>query len=532
MDKEEKIEYVSIVNYTTSEFIKRFGGKENIIGEKIRKTTNYFKLDSKLLHSDPYNNSSTYEIPFEVVELLNCMIKAYEISLTRVERFPCKKGEFKIDIINNNNKEIIGEIEKLPDYIKYLVKRSSSYKYNYKLKDLSKIFSEKLATIFSIIFSKSNVEAGNVVEDIVKGIDLWIFLYFDNYIGIQYANKNNIPILNYDENKNFNCKNNSEYAIEYSLKNAFNVILEARDVLFNRGRNNIKLKSDKNQFSLDELSNLKNSVNTDCYKKDKEFDGEKLKRVFKNIKSKNNEKLNNKINDIINKIDNKEIQSKESLYRNIALVDKEHLNEYTIEDRQIARKIYGKFLSYTFRNYKELYEIEKPKNKIDLNNLKSSYIEYDEILFKIRVILTNLFLEYTDKRCAYLVQNSQKFIEGKKISIKYENIENQDNILMYIVYQENIFNKLIEEIEKLYSKRIENSILNRKIEEILLKYSKIIREKLKNEEKDFIEKSKLEGNYNNIHRLIKDLIGEMTYERIKNEYKKEQIESISEFKNK
>lgn len=516
--------YNNNLNYTTSEFIKKFGGKSNIIGEKIRLTSDYFKIDAGLLHSDPYNPSSSYEIPFEVAELLNCMIKIYERSIVRRKKFP-SKGQLKLDAVTNYNKEIIELIENLPDYIKYIIKENSTYKYNYKILELSDILLDRLSLLLTIVFSRSNVSSGNVMSELIKSIDSWIDSYFEYYLATENLNLKESMFINIDEDNEFNFERNSKYSIEYVLKNSFNKILKEVDLRFYNNSKNIKIDSENYGYKLDykrekRIANELKKYNLNEKELSYSNDFSEFKKILERTDCDENKKLN-KI--IIEKIDNKEFEKIEQLHKFI--VDNEN-------DKEEYREIYEKFLEVKLGDINRAKNIDRLYKRISNNaNQTENYI-FNKYREDIKELLHYFSVVYGKNiETAYKIGEKKYAKQVKDDIIEYNKDISGINILKYLL--DNNTNKFLSFTkEKMKLEKNRCSIdFDKEISELYYKYIDIIMKSLLSKKSDFIENT-IKSNSCDVKNIINDALGEIIFSRLKKEYNENEIETETKFSKK
>lgn len=480
-------------NYTIKDFIEEFGGKENETGEKIRKTLDYFKIDRGFFHNDKNNNSTRYDIPYEFADLLNCMIKAYELSITKGKKFPKNKKTLKMDEIINYNKKLFDEIEKLPDYIKYDIKKDSSYKYNYKFNELSKILIEKLSVLFSIVMLRSNVEAGNILEELIKNIDILICRYFDDYIFKKYLMDENIMQINLDEDFNINFKNRSKYSLESVLKNAFD---------------DLKIKWEYKSRKTIEKNKL-DVIEYDIeYTKNKNIFGFKDYMLNINLKNNNND-LDSEINNIFRDIDKGIINDNKSLYRYISNLD----NEY------VKRKLHKQFLLYLLSlDENEVISIEKYykefKNNIKLLSFRNNYNKEIFIINVLQHFHKEMFLIVDENK--YNIEIDENLMNRCKKNF-LKNCENnvQKNLIrVFVEYNlEDIF-----EFSCGYSDMLIKGKGEKDIGRLYKEYIDLLLPKLIELEKEFVNDLNQNGSQVEIERILNNALGEMMFSRLRKEY--------------
>lgn len=201
-------------DYTKDEFINKYDIKKYDFKNDIETFLNYFNLDKERLKRDS-NEEGNYEIPYEISDLLSLMFKNFKDSPFYDKRYNLntKNTDFTLNYIN----KILSEIETLPDYLKYNIKKNPSYLFNFSLNELIPILIDKFTTLFVLIGSRSDVSAGNQLIELIRQLDKWI----DNYcLHDQLVNSNqesNIPALDIDDLGNIHLHAKYDYNIDSVL---------------------------------------------------------------------------------------------------------------------------------------------------------------------------------------------------------------------------------------------------------------------------------------------------------------------------
>ncbi|EHJ01897.1 hypothetical protein CDLVIII_5415 [Clostridium sp. DL-VIII] len=201
-------------DYTKDEFIKKYDIKEYDFKNDIEKFLDYFYLDKERLKRDS-NKEGNYEIPYEISDLLSLMFKNFKNSPFYDKRYnlDTKNTDFTLNYID----KILSEIENLPDYLKYNIKKNPSYLFNKNLKELIPILIDKFTALFVLIASKSHVSAGNQLKELIKQLDNWINNYCLHDQMMKSYENYDIPILDIDDLQNIHLHDKYNYDIDSVL---------------------------------------------------------------------------------------------------------------------------------------------------------------------------------------------------------------------------------------------------------------------------------------------------------------------------
>ena len=180
------------IDYTKDEFIKKYSIKKNDFKNDISTFLNYFYLDKENLKRDS-NEEGNYEIPYEIGDLLSLMFKNFKNSPFYDKRYnlDTKNTELTLNYIN----QILSEVENLPDYLKYTIKKNPTYSFNSNLNEIIPILINKFTALLVLIGSKSTVSAGNQLLQLIKELDMWIDNYCLTNLMSELAQASNIQMV-------------------------------------------------------------------------------------------------------------------------------------------------------------------------------------------------------------------------------------------------------------------------------------------------------------------------------------------------
>ncbi|NRT78406.1 hypothetical protein [Clostridium beijerinckii] len=183
-------------NYTKDEFISKYHIKKNDFKNDIETFLNYFDIDKERLKRDS-NEEGNYEIPYEISDLLSLMFTYFKDSPFYDKRYNLntKNTDFTLNYVN----KILSEIETLPDYLKYNIKKNPSYLFNLNLSQIIPILIDKFTALLVLIGSRSDVSAGNQLVKLTKELDKWINNYCLHDQMLELNKNSKIPILNIDD---------------------------------------------------------------------------------------------------------------------------------------------------------------------------------------------------------------------------------------------------------------------------------------------------------------------------------------------
>lgn len=207
------------IDYTKDEFIKKYSIKKNDFKNDISTFLNYFYLDKEILKRDS-NEEGNYEIPYEIGDLLSLMFKNFKNSPFYDKRYnlDTKNTELTLNYIN----QILSEVENLPDYLKYTIKKNPTYSFNSNLNEIIPILINKFTALLVLIGSKSTVSAGNQLLQLIKELDMWIDNYcLSNHMS-ELAKASDIHILDIDDTGNLHPHGKYEYNIDTVLSSCLN----------------------------------------------------------------------------------------------------------------------------------------------------------------------------------------------------------------------------------------------------------------------------------------------------------------------
>ena len=167
------------INYDTAEFLELSQLKKKEFENGLDWLCKTYHFDKMYFKSRPYlsGRQSNIEIQYEVAPLLSLILEAN----AEKQVFKSTK-KHKITEITEFNKKQIDKIEKLPPYLKNLIKNETTYWQVYQMSSLLPMLIERFAMLFATIAHFEANLAQNMVGDIIKQLDDWIDnIFLHNY---------------------------------------------------------------------------------------------------------------------------------------------------------------------------------------------------------------------------------------------------------------------------------------------------------------------------------------------------------------
>lgn len=167
------------INYDTAEFLELSQLEKKKFENGLDWLCKTYHFDKMYFKSRPYLSSrqSNIEIQYEVAPLLSLILEAN----AEKQVFKSTK-KHKITEITEFNKKQIDKIEKLPPYLKNLIKNETTYWQVYQMSSLLPMLIERFAMLFATIAHFEANLAQNMVGDIIKQLDDWIDnIFLHNY---------------------------------------------------------------------------------------------------------------------------------------------------------------------------------------------------------------------------------------------------------------------------------------------------------------------------------------------------------------
>lgn len=250
------------INYSRKEFIKKY--KNSSISRYMFKTIlpkflNYFEIEKKDLKRENIEEAE-YEIQYDIADLLCLMLKNY--NQNPLYRINAKTSAIASSTISKYNNVIIDDIEKLPDYLKYFIKKNENFKFNYTLAKYMPILLDRLSLLFTTMSLYSNSNSGNILTDLIVTIDNLTDKYYTHASELEYNRKNtNINILNVGTLNSFNAQNDLGYSIDNILRETFKIYHRENNSKFYaampKDLNDEILNSSENNLTEPELDTLR-----------------------------------------------------------------------------------------------------------------------------------------------------------------------------------------------------------------------------------------------------------------------------------
>lgn len=167
------------INYDTAEFLELSQLEKKKFENGLDWLCKTYHFDKMYFKSRPYlsGRQSNIEIQYEVAPLLSLILEAN----AEKQVFKSTK-KHKITEITEFNKKQIDKIEKLPPYLKNLIKNETTYWQVYQMSSLLPMLIERFAMLFATIAHFEANLAQNMVGDIIKQLDDWIDnIFLHNY---------------------------------------------------------------------------------------------------------------------------------------------------------------------------------------------------------------------------------------------------------------------------------------------------------------------------------------------------------------
>lgn len=244
--------------YTSKEFCEKNDIKEEDFYLNIGSVLEYYNIDKKSVKCDEYNEWESeyfYKIPCLAEPIVALMVKTYGFNpLGYGKKRPRKDKEvdISIDKFIEYNKKLIKEIDKLPYYLRYEIKKSIFYTFNYRISYIIPVIIEKLSAILSKIIVDTNVDAGNMYTYLIEVLQSWIINYEED--------TKQLEGIKIDENKRI-------YSIEKGIEDICKQYIEYNSGFW-QNRDKVEYKDENDMiediyhYRLNELNkNAKESLN-------------------------------------------------------------------------------------------------------------------------------------------------------------------------------------------------------------------------------------------------------------------------------
>lgn len=167
------------INYDTAEFLELSQLSKKQFENGLDWLCKTYHFDKMYFKSRPNlsGRQSNIEIQYEMAPLLSLILNAN----ANKEIFKSEEKQKITEIVKFNEKQI-DEIEKLPPYLKNLIKNETTYWQVYQMSSLLPMLIERFAMLFATIAHFEANLAQNMVGDIIKQLDDWINnIFLHNY---------------------------------------------------------------------------------------------------------------------------------------------------------------------------------------------------------------------------------------------------------------------------------------------------------------------------------------------------------------
>ena len=332
------------IDYKLDEFRKKNKIGKTYFKNNITKYKNHFNINIEEIKN--FDEDTNYNIPFLAEPIMGIMFKNFKLNpLVDGRR---NKNNIDIDKLIQYNKKIFKDIDELPNDIKYNIKNTSTYEFNYILNEVIPIILDKMAILFSLIISGSRVSAGNSYIDLINSLDSWIMNFVNYSIELEEKQEkldnNEILRINISNYGKFNVEKSNTYIMDKILKDEYINNINKVDLL----KEKMKLVGTENLFEY-----------IDCKSNKKGIDKSKIDRE-KLIEWINNEEYN-KIYDYKNLLADREQYLQEFKSKlNIEKIDIDTLEcKKTKETLDIKEIIYDELekLQNEYSNYTDIVNV-------------------------------------------------------------------------------------------------------------------------------------------------------------------------------
>ncbi|MDN4762904.1 hypothetical protein QYP21_03045 [Clostridioides difficile] len=391
-----------LIDYKLSEFRKKNKIGDIYFKNNIESYIKHFNLNIEEIKNG--DEDTNYNIPFLAEPIMGVMFRNFKLNpLVDGRR---NKNNIPIDKLIEYNQKLFEDIEQLPIDMKYNLKRTSTYEFNYMLNEVIPVILDKMSILFSLLIFNSSVSAGNPYIDLIDSLDSWIVNFINYSIDLEEKNETindeSYIRINIDNYGGLNFEKDSTYIMDKILKDEY--ITNINKVILLKD----KLKKVGTQNLFDYI---------DCKANKKIIDKSKIDR----------EKIIKWINDI---------ENEDTYYYKNLLHNREIDLQFYKDDLSISKLDYYNKLDY----YQEQFTIDY-RNKIHmaLLDLEESYKEYkDKIDFIDKILKGNEYDMFY--KCLYA--KLKKIINSKEYSLAIkEEIDDIDFI-------ESEFNKLLDKLAK------------------------------------------------------------------------------------
>ena len=420
------------IDYKLEEFRKKNKITKTYFKNNVNKYKNHFDINVEEIKN--FDGESNYNIPFLAEPIMGLMFKNFKFNpLVDGRR---NKNNIPIERLIEYNKKIFEDIDRLPNDIKYNIKSTSTYEFNYVLNEAIPIILDKMSILFSLIISESSVSAGNPYRDLIDSLDSWIANFIEHSIELEKKQNEieneKILMVNIGTFGSVNFEKNSTYIMDKILKDEYVNNIKKVDLLKDRLKidgteslfeylectlkNNVIDKSKIDRGKLIKWINNEENNEVDNYESllsDRECYLEKFKSSLNidkisedSIEYKNEQIISNIKDTIISELEN--LQNECSDYREIVnTIDKIlHGENFDIHTIMLYNKIK---IIVNSKEYKLIVE----------QNFNASDQDYDKFDILIKKLAEDLWIEtYKDRyekvnKIKDIVDNKYKEFEDK-----------------------------------------------------------------------------------------------------------------------
>lgn len=405
---------------------------KNNFSKDIKKTTEILGIDPLTLRSS--KGTADFQIPILTEPLLKIMME------TCRENPIYSNKEIDIDDILNYNNIIYEKINKLPEDLRYEIKNTTAYSYNYNLNLFIPILVEKLDYLFKLALCKENIERGHGILELIQSLDGLIYNLKEKQMQEMDKSDNGIK-------KEFQNSTNSiiDSALKYSYNNQIALMMEVEKIVDN---NQISIDENKKMTRTEIIELIKRyninisnvySQNNNSYK-DLENVYKTRSEKYSSLKLKKEMEYNKRWIDgkmvSAQKIKIINIKIKELLDKDIDHVcsEKDYMKlSCNIADLLLELGVDRDFLNSKFEELCEyirhiIYIQDKEKREIDISHIFRS--KYNESVYSIEV-LDEIINDFDNTRERLERHNIKKYIskalgEALKITLE-EDVKNLKN---------------------------------------------------------------------------------------------------------
>lgn len=189
MARGTKSHYSSV---SMQELLDDLGIKKSVFDERFKKFCEIYQFDKEynVFKKDPENNRTEFEFDWEWYPLFLALMRT--IPSHPYYRDNAKDEYITLDRINSFLNNLVSEVESMPNHLRIEIMTHQSYQNALKEMLASKHLSQKLSEAITAIELLSPGERSDVMIELYKKLDEWIYTFFQNNYSLltaQFANR-------------------------------------------------------------------------------------------------------------------------------------------------------------------------------------------------------------------------------------------------------------------------------------------------------------------------------------------------------